>query len=287
MLYLCGMEYALDTLYHRICRELSRRMDAGEAQAEAFALLEDLFDVRRTDVLMGRRLHVDDAEDERLQRAIEALDAGSPLQYATGRALFCGRYFRVDGNVLIPRPETELLVRLVVGCCPEHVLDCGTGSGCIAVSVALELPSARVEAWDISPSALAVARGNAEVLGAKVDFRECDMLQPPCADGEQYDVIVSNPPYICRSESAEMEAHVTEFEPHLALFVPDDDPLRFYVALANLGLSRLRRGGTLLLECNRRYADAVSSMLTAAGYVRCEVIPDCFGAPRMVRAVRG
>ena len=189
--------------------------------------------------------------------------------------------------MLIPRPETELLVELVCGCSPQRVLDCGTGSGCIAVSVALALPEAQVEAWDISAEALAVARRNARVLGAKVRFRQRDMLLLPARRRALYDVIVSNPPYICQSEEADMEAHVKDYEPHLALFVPDDNPLRFYVALAVLGKMRLHRGGSLLLECNRRYAHAVSAMLQAEGYTGCEVIADCFGPPRMVRATLG
>ena len=123
--------------------------------------------------------------------------------------------------------------------------------------------------------------------GANVRFCQRDMLQLPARRRAVYDVIVSNPPYICRSEEKDMEAHVKDCEPHLALFVPDDDPLRFYVALAALGRMRLKRGGSLLLECNRRYADAVAAMLESGGYTGCEVVADCFAAPRMVRATLG
>ena len=264
---------------------LQRRLSGfSEAQATAFALLDDLFGASRTDVLMDRHVQLGADAEARLQRALAALEAGQPLQYATGKAPFCGKSFEVNAHVLIPRPETELLVDLVCGCSPQRVLDCGTGSGCIAVSVALALPEAQVEAWDISAEALAVARRNARVLGAKVRFRQRDMLLLPAQRRALYDVIVSNPPYICESEEADMEAHVKDYEPHLALFVPDDNPLRFYVALAVLGKMRLHRGGSLLLECNRRYAHAVSAMLQAEGYTGCEVIADCFGAPRMVRA---
>lgn len=267
---------------------LQRRLSGfSEAQATAFALLDDLFGASRTDVLMDRRVELGADAEARLQRALAALEAGQPLQYATGKAPFCGKSFEVNAHVLIPRPETELLVELVCGCSPQRVLDCGTGSGCIAVSVALALPEAQVEAWDISAEALAVARRNARVLGAKVRFRQRDMLLLPARRRALYDVIVSNPPYICQSEEADMEAHVKDYEPHLALFVPDDNPLRFYVALAVLGKMRLHRGGSLLLECNRRYAHAVSAMLQAEGYTGCEVIADCFGAPRMVRATLG
>ena len=267
---------------------LQRRLSGfSEAQATAFALLDDLFGASRTDVLMDRRVQLGADAEARLQRALAALEAGQPLQYATGKAPFCGKSFEVNAHVLIPRPETELLVALACGCGPQRVLDCGTGSGCIAVSVALALPEAQVEAWDISAEALAVARRNARVLGAKVRFRQRDMLLLPAQRRALYDVIVSNPPYICESEEADMEAHVKDCEPHLALFVPDDDPLRFYVALAALGRMRLKRGGSLLLECNRRYAHAVSAMLQAEGYTGCEVVADCFGAPRMVRATLG
>ena len=282
------MEHSLEHLYRSVCRMLQRRLSGfSEAQATAFALLDDLFGASRTDVLMDRRVELGADAEARLQRALAALEAGQPLQYATGKAPFCGKSFEVNAHVLIPRPETELLVELVCGCSPQRVLDCGTGSGCIAVSVALALPEAQVEAWDISAEALAVARRNARVLGAKVRFRQRDMLLLPARRRALYDVIVSNPPYICESEEADMEAHVKDYEPHLALFVPDDNPLRFYVALAVLGKMRLHRGGSLLLECNRRYAHAVSAMLQAEGYTGCEVIADCFGAPRMVRATLG
>ena len=282
------MEHSLEHLYRSVCRMLQRRLSGfSEAQATAFALLDDLFGASRTDVLMDRRVQLDADAEARLQRALAALEAGQPLQYATGKAPFCGKSFEVNAHVLIPRPETELLVELVCGCSPQRVLDCGTGSGCIAVSVALALPEAQVEALDISAEALAVARRNARVLGAKVRFRQRDMLLLPAQRRALYDVIVSNPPYICESEEADMEAHVKDYEPHLALFVPDDNPLRFYVALAVLGKMRLQRGGSLLLECNRRYAHAVSAMLQAEGYTGCEVIADCFGAPRMVRATLG
>ena len=282
------MEHSLEHLYRSVCRMLQRRLSGfSEAQATAFALLDDLFGASRTDVLMDRRVELGADAEARLQRALAALEAGQPLQYATGKAPFCGKSFEVNAHVLIPRPETELLVELVCGCSPQRVLDCGTGSGCIAVSVALALPEAQVEAWDISAEALAVARRNARVLGAKVRFRQRDMLLLPAQRRALYDVIVSNPPYICQSEEADMEAHVKDYEPHLALFVPDDNPLRFYVALALLGKMRLHRGGSLLLECNRRYAHAVSAMLQAEGYTGCEVIADCFGAPRMVRATLG
>ena len=282
------MEHSLEHLYRSVCRMLQRRLSGfSEAQATAFALLDDLFGASRTDVLMDRRVELGADAEARLQRALAALEAGQPLQYATGKAPFCGKSFEVNAHVLIPRPETELLVELVCGCSPQRVLDCGTGSGCIAVSVALALPEAQVEAWDISAEALAVARRNARVLGAKVRFRQRDMLLLPARRRALYDVIVSNPPYICQSEEADMEAHVKDYEPHLALFVPDDNPLRFYVALALLGKMRLHRGGSLLLECNRRYAHAVSAMLQAEGYTGCEVIADCFGAPRMVRATLG
>ena len=282
------MEHSLEHLYRSVCRMLQRRLSGfSEVQATAFALLDDLFGASRTDVLMDRRVELGADAEARLQRALAALEAGQPLQYATGKAPFCGKSFEVNAHVLIPRPETELLVELVCGCSPQRVLDCGTGSGCIAVSVALALPEAQVEAWDISAEALAVARRNARVLGAKVRFRQRDMLLLPARRRALYDVIVSNPPYICESEEADMEAHVKDYEPHLALFVPDDNPLRFYVALAVLGKMRLHRGGSLLLECNRRYAHAVSAMLQAEGYTGCEVIADCFGAPRMVRATLG
>lgn len=162
------------------------------------------------------------------------------------------------------------------------ILDIGTGSGCIAITVALALPQARVTAWDISTDALAIAAGNAHRLGASVRFEHQDALSAP-DDEERWDVIVSNPPYICDRERADMSDNVLSYEPELALFVPDNDPLLFYRAIARYASKALKPGGRLLFETNTAYAHEVAQVMANEGFTAIEVRNDCFGKPRMVK----
>ena len=195
------------------------------------------------------------------------LAAGEPVQY--------------------PRPETEELVDWVRRAEPaaRRLLDVGTGSGCIAATLALELPAARITAVDCSAEALAVARENAERLGAAVDFRQADALaglERCFAGGEPFDVIVSNPPYVPARDRATMHPNVRDYEPALALFVPDEDPLRFYRAIAAAGRTLLRPGGALYFEIYHEAGDALRALLAAAGYTQIELRCDLQGKPRML-----
>ena len=220
-----------------------------------------------------------------LDRIIGELAAGRPLQYVLGHTEFYGLDFQVREGVLIPRPETEELVaaaaaRAVAG---AAALDVGTGSGCIAVSLARLIPDARVTAVDLSPQALAVARRNAVRLGAEVRFVQADALAglhelPDAA----FDLIVSNPPYVPQSDRAAMHPNVRDHEPGLALFVPDDDAIRFYRAIARAGRQMLTPGGRLWFEIYERAAAEIVRMLGAEGYTDTEVREDLFGKPRMV-----
>lgn len=296
LLYFCSMKESYDQMYQRARRTFSACYDASEASAMAFALLEDRYGVSRTDVLRGKDTDFSAEERNEFEEILQKIVSGVPLQHATGRALFCGRYFKVTPDTLIPRPETEglashnpLLSRKEGA---VRVLDCGTGSGCIAITIALDHPDWEVEAWDISEGALAVAKENAEVLGAKnVTFQRKDILAEAEAAKESLPsslqpltLIISNPPYICRREAAEMEAHVLDHEPHTALFVPDDDPLLFYRALAEIGRARLVPGGYIVVECNRAYTQETAALFENYGFVDVEIINDCFDAPRFVRA---
>lgn len=295
------MKEPLDRLYQHVRTVLSARYGAAEASAVAFALLEDLYGVGRTDVLLGKDKEFSAEERNDFEEIVKKIAEGLPMQYAVGRALFCGRYFDVTSDVLIPRPETEALadtraiaphLRPSASGEAVRVLDCGTGSGCIAISIALEHPDWNVEAWDISEGALAVAKSNAARLGAKnVVFRQKDILAEAQlaaasseAEHERVQLLVSNPPYICHREAAEMESHVLDHEPHTALFVPDDDPLLFYKALAALGRVRLTLGGRIFVECNRAFTHETAALFADYGFVDVEQIDDCFGAPRFVRA---
>lgn len=257
----------------------------GEARAVAFLVMEELAGLTRTDIYAGKGSQFSEETRKRFDNICEALVSGVPVQYALGTAWFCGRRFRVTPDVLIPRPETEELVAWAVDVARSRggalrILDAGTGSGCIAVSLKLALPEAQVEAWDVSEGALAVAKENAASLGAEVHFSLRDMLQP-WPEGEEYDLVVSNPPYICERERAEMERHVLDHEPSLALFVPDADPLLFYRALAEGAVRCLRPGGRLLVETNRAYADATAELFTKTGLKGAEVRVDAYGNARM------
>ena len=225
-------------------------------------------------------------DEELLRSTAERLRAGEPMQYILGQTDFYGRLFAVDSRVLIPRPETEELVDRIrrTERSARRLLDVGTGSGCIAISLALELPTAQVSAVDISLDALSVARHNAEQLGATVDFRQADALQglEEAFCGEQFDVIVSNPPYVPDSDRATMHCNVLEHEPELALFVPDEDPLRFYRAIAQAGATLLRPGGALYFEIYHALSDEMRLLVESLGYEEVRIITDLYNKPRML-----
>lgn len=293
--------------YHDICQRLTPLYGPQEAKAMTRMLLEDLFSLSFADILCGATEHLSDADTLRLQQSVARLLDAEPLQYVTGTAFFCGHPFHVAPGVLIPRPETEWIVdtavNLVMSSAPR-ILDIGTGSGCIATSISLALADrhCHTEAWDISEDALRIAADNAERLGADVKFRRRDALRleedfpaeenqggaealsDTNAAAESWDIIVSNPPYICNREAADMHANVLRHEPHLALFVPDTDPLLFYRAIARYAMRSLRKGGWLLFECNTLYAHDTAQMALDMGFATSVVEDDCFGKPRFVKA---
>ena len=312
--------------YSEIWHRIATSYDDGEARAIARILIEELFGLSYTDIVCGATEQLSADDTLRLDTAVRRIEQGEPLQHVLGYADFCGNRFCVNGSVLIPRPETEWLVdegaKLMDGCIasdemqhkaphsPKRILDIGTGSGCIAISLKLRLGDAYVEAWDISEEALRTAQDNADALKAEVTFRKRDALRAEgeCLQGgalvssaptEQamdsinyseanilaapWDLIVSNPPYICDSERSAMDDNVLLHEPHTALFVPDDDPLRFYRAIARYALLTLNIGGSLLFECNTRYAEATGTMLSDMGFEEVTVSDDCFNLPRFVR----
>ncbi len=218
---------------------------------------------------------------------VERLLEHEPIQYITGLARFCGHTLKVNRSVLIPRPETEELVDIIVkqwSQTPDPtVLDLGTGSGCIAIALARALRFPQITAVDISPDALAVARENAAALHTRIDFRQDDMLRLTPADGK-WDIIVSNPPYIADSERTSMEANVIDYEPSLALFVPDNDPLRFYKAIASYASAALTPRGTLYFEINPLFVQELRRMLQLSGFSEVTVISDMQGHQRFAVA---
>lgn len=259
---------------------------AEEVSALSRIVCCDLFGQAPTDYYLGKDIVLSSKKEQELEDILQRLSRFEPLQYIEGRTLFLGREFWVAPGVLIPRPETEELVELMLKEIPAdaRILDVGTGSGCIAISLAKELPDALVTAWDVSPEALSVARANARKLQANVRFVECDVLACQVDEVGLYDVIVSNPPYVTEAEKADMEPNVLQWEPSLALFVPDDDPLRFYRRIAVLGRDMLADGGRLYFEINRAYGREMVEMLRAMGYVGVRVEKDLSQNDRFVIA---
>ncbi len=267
--------------YAELWRPLTAVYDEREAQAVARLVLEEHFGLTMADVLTGRM-----PDESALADIQQRLLAGEPVQYVLGWAEFGGRRFAVGPGVLIPRPETYELCRWIhlTGAC--RVLDVGTGSGCIACTLAAEQPAARVTGWDISPAALEIARENAKRTNVHVSFEEVDVLRQCRSIGDRWDLIVSNPPYVCQRERAAMERNVVDYEPHQALFVPDDDPLLFYRAIAAYGQEALKPAGRLYFELNPLYARDVQRLLSMMSYHDIEIRDDQYGKQRMIRAQR-
>ena len=256
-----------------------------EVQAMIRVICEDIFNYDPVDVALRQESELPDFVEQRVAEIIARLRRHEPLQYVVGTARFHGHRFKVTPATLIPRPETEQLVDLIVdenSGSDLQVLDMGTGSGCIAISLARALKFAQVDALDISRDALAVARENAAMLKAKVRFFESDMLAPQPA--ATYDIIVSNPPYICWSEREAMEPNVKDYEPGQALFVPDNDPLMFYKAIAPYAARSLERGGRLYLEINQRFGAEVKRLLEDNGFDEVRIIEDSYGKVRFAAA---
>lgn len=370
--------------YNQLWKRLTAIYNEREAQAIVRTVLDALFGMSLTDICLGKVTQLSADDTTRLEKIMQRLEKSEPVQYVLGAEWFAGRLFDVAPGVLIPRPETEDLVKWACDEAKEKekednskeergkeekevskkrealkkeeqplssplkeeeeglrkgedapqkeeqllssplkeekeglrkgkdasqkeeqllsslfknnkevsekgeeaphpsILDIGTGSGCIAITVALALPQARVTAWDISTDALAIAAGNAHRLGASVRFEHQDALSAP-DDEERWDVIVSNPPYICDRERADMSDNVLSYEPELALFVPDSDPLLFYRAIARYASKALKPGGRLLFETNTAYAHEVAQAMADEGFTAIEVRNDCFGKPRMVK----
>ena len=260
--------------------------DPQEVQAMIRIICEDVFNYDQVDVALRQDSELPEFAQERITGIVARLRRHEPLQYIVGSARFHGHRFKVTPAVLIPRPETEQLVDLIVDentGSDLRVLDMGTGSGCIAISLARALKFASVDALDVSRDALAVARENAATLKARVRLFESDMLTPqPSA---RYDIIVSNPPYVCWSEREAMDRNVKDYEPGQALFVPDNDPLLFYKAIAPYAAQSLERGGRLYLEINQRFGDEIKRLLEENGLDEVRIIEDSYGKVRFAAAI--
>lgn len=266
---------------------LSPHYTQGEVSALARIIATELLGISQTTYYLKDEVTLTTAEKEKLADALTRLQKEEPIQYILGYSDFCGLRFKVTPAVLIPRPETSELVEWIKTECgtAKNLLDIGTGSGCIAVSLAKQLPHTNVTAWDISPAALEVAQENNHANGCNVQFEQHDILTYTPVT-EQFDIIVSNPPYIKESEKEAMENNVLLWEPHLALFVPNDTPLLFYRAIAQKALTMLSTGGKLFFEINREHGAEVIAMLQQMGYRDITLRKDFAHNDRMIKAVK-
>ena len=275
----------MKSLLQRIDGALGGRYAAAELETIKRARCTELLGVSALAFYSKEPLLLNPAQESLLAAALERLKKGEPLQYVIGSTPFCGLTFRVDNRVLIPRPETAELVEWVAQDASAQglLLDIGTGSGCIAISLAHGLRGWKVQGWDISDGALEVARENNRLNNTDVEFLKVDILNNP--EAGKFDVIVSNPPYVLESEKEQMEDTVLEYEPHLALFVSDHDPLLFYRAIAEFGHRSLNPGGRLYFEINPLKAEELKELLMNTGYRDVEIRNDIFGKQRFIKAI--
>ena len=277
--------------YQQFWQSLTPLYDAGEAQAIVRTVLDVEYGMTLTDIICGKVNELSSDEERNLEEIITRLQNGEPVQYVLGEADFAGRTFHVEPGVLIPRPETAELCQWIEEDVSsleaderKQILDICTGSGCIAITLGLTLPNSEVTGWDISEDALRIAQGNVEMLKAgnvRIEYQDALML-PKAA--ETADIIVSNPPYICEKEKADMEKNVLEHEPSIALFVPDEEPLKFYRAIAEYASSALKSEGALYFEINPIYEKETREMLQSLGFKNIETKEDAFGKKRMMKA---
>jgi release factor glutamine methyltransferase len=271
-------------LFNELVGRITLDEKKAEIQSIIYLLLENKLGLTRTEILSDKL--IDNADQSALNLCIERINNHEPIQYILGEAFFYGRLFKVNPAVLIPRPETELLVREIISYEQKmkgdlmRILDIGTGSGCIAISLALEIKNATVLATDVSPTALNCAKENSLLLGASVRFIDHDILKEALT--ESFDLIVSNPPYISFEEKPSMKPNVLKFEPHLALFASEADPLLFYKKIIEKSKKSLSAHGSLWFEINEHFGQEVMGLLKAHGFVDIQIIKDLDGKERIV-----
>lgn len=274
-------------LTERIYSALAQTSEESERSAIVRAICCDILGISTTAYYLKESVVLTAEQESLLDSIIMRLQQGEPLQYIEGKAPFYGMDFIVNPNVLIPRPETAELVDWIINdhtTQQPHILDLGTGSGCIAISLSKQMPQATVEACDISEGALEVAKANNRENGTSVTFFHHDILDLTTPLPHAYDILVSNPPYIMQSEATDMELHVTEWEPHTALFVPDNDALRFYRAIAEIGQTEaLKPGGHIYVEINQALGKETAELFESYGYKEVTLRKDIFGNDRMIK----
>lgn len=270
----------------QIRNELSDCYTANEITAITRILATELLGFKEYIFFLKEDVTPTKEQQELLKRALNELKKHKPIQHILGYEQFCGLKFKVNDSVLIPRPETSELVSWIIDNCNgnERILDIGTGSGCIAISLAHKMPKSRITAWDISTKALEVAIENSKTNNVNIHFEQCDILNYKPGE-KKFEIIVSNPPYIKECEKAQMESNVLDWEPSIALFVPDNNPLLFYRTIAEKALDILTPGGFLFFEINRAHGTDVCNMLAELGYRDIEMRKDFADNDRMVKAI--
>ena len=277
--------------FHRFfLEELKLVYEPQEASAITYMVFEALAGISKQTIITQPNQEFESVMKEQLETALQRLKKLEPVQYVIGYAWFCDLRFKVSPAVLVPRPETEELVNEVLQYVEKHpsatLLDMGTGSGCIAISIKTKMPGLKVTAVDVSEEALDIAKENAASLSANIQFIQCDFLQEEnWNELGTYDVIVSNPPYIPETEEQKMHKNVTAFEPHLALFVPDNKRFIFYEKIVAFSLQHLSAGGCIFMETHEDFAREVQAIFTALGY-DASIKKDFFEKERMVIATR-
>ncbi|MDN5201790.1 peptide chain release factor N(5)-glutamine methyltransferase [Fulvivirgaceae bacterium BMA10] len=272
-------------LYHYIFKELDGIVPEREIDSIVYLILEYVWELNRTDVVVDKMVEEVGLKSIELENIIFALKRQEPIQYILGRTEFYGRTFYVDQKALIPRPETEELVDLVIRECVERspkILDIGTGTGCIPITIKEEILNAEVYGLDVSEDCILLAEKNAVALQSAVIFYQCNILnsQLPVKD---LDIIVSNPPYVRESEKSMMSRNVLDYEPHLALFVKDDDPLVFYRSISKHARKNLKKNGKLYFEINEAFGNEVKHLMEQDGFKDVLVVRDMQRKDRIVR----
>jgi release factor glutamine methyltransferase len=265
--------------------------DANEIEALTLMVISEIIDLSKGQVKAFPEKEITSGQAEKLSSILSRLQTGEPAQYILGYTEFYGLPFKITPSVLIPRPETEELVEWVLNSVDKHaeinLLDIGTGSGCIAISLKKNLPDAHVAAIDISGSALDVAKQNAELNQVDIDFIEADILNPSTFNLQlSTQIIISNPPYVTLHDKTLMHTNVTDFEPQNALFVPENDPLLFYRAIADFAIAKLPANGLLFFEINESLGNETVEMLSSKGFKNIELRKDMSGRDRMIKANR-
>jgi release factor glutamine methyltransferase len=282
------MTQSAEDIFKDLVIKLTGIYESSEAKSISYLLLEEMFDIEKSMIVLNKNIEMGPDKMRKLEEVKERLLNHEPVQHIIGRGYFYNRPFNVNENVLVPRQETEEIVaRIAKKNNKENhkILDIGTGTGCIAITLGYEMKNPELHAWDVSPEALEVAKTNALLHKMKVRFREVDILGE-VKDENEYDVIVSNPPYVKEGEKIKMKKNVLKFDPPLALFVPNDDPLKFHKAIGQFAKERLRSGGNLYMEINEKLGADTFELINSLGYTRVKIIKDLNDKDRFVSAMK-